>query len=139
MLDPMRTSLLSVLLLLAAPAVAGLFGGNDAPGRIPVPARDFSAVVEDRGGVRTELQRVSYDGEVYLFGTLGAAQVTVPFEEIDVVGFEPTDDPDTVTAVVRTIAGETVRIQVEADRPVYGKTHFGNFKIASSDVRQLDL
>ena len=134
-----RTTLLLSVLLLAPSAVAGLFGGNDAPGRIPVPARDFEAVIEDRGGVRTSLQRVSFDGEVYLFGKLGAAQVTVPFEEIDVVRFEPTDDPDEVTAAVTTVAGEAVRIRVEADRPVFGRTHFGNFRIEASDIRQLDL
>jgi hypothetical protein len=68
---PVPKLFLALLSVLAAPAWAGLFG-TDAPGRIPIPARDFRARVEDRSGVVTELDRATFDGEVFVFGTVGA-------------------------------------------------------------------
>lgn len=124
---------------MAAPAAAGLFGGTDAPRRIPVPAREFSAQIEDTSGVRVPLTRVSFDGEVFVFGTLGKAQVTVAFEDIDEVRFQPTDDADWFTGIVKTRAGDEVRVLVEYDRPLFGRTSFGNYRIEVADVRVLDL
>lgn len=127
-----------LLLLLATPASAGLFG-SDAPRRIPVPARDISASVEDVDGVRTQLARFTFDGEVYLFGEVGRAQVTVAFEDIDQVVFEPTDDEDWRTAVVRLKAGDEVRLKVEHDRPLFGRAHYGNYRIEAEDVRVVEF
>ena len=134
-----RTAVLLLGLMAATPAVAGLFGGNDAPGRIPVPAREFTASVEDEGGVRTALTRVSFDGEIYLFGNLGRAQVTVHFDDIDSVRFEATDDDDWKVAIVKNKAGEEIRIRVEYDRPLFGRTRFGNYRIEVEDIRQIEF
>lgn len=134
----MRHLFLALSLLLATPASAGLFG-SDAPGRIPVPARDVSASVEDVDGVRTELTRFTFDGEVYFFGELGKAQVTVAFEDVDQVRFEATDDPDWRLAVVKLKAGDEVRLKVEHDRPLFGRAVFGNYKIEAEDVRVVEF
>ena len=95
--------------------------------------------MEDKAGVRTSLTKFSFDGEVYLHGTLGKAQVTVAFEDIDEVRFEATDDEDWFAAVVKTKAGEEVRVLVDYDRPLFGRTSFGNYRIEVRDVRVLDL
>lgn len=115
---------------------AGLFGSS-APGRIPIPARVFAVTIEDVGGTQLRVDRVTFDGEVYLFGTVGKAQVTVPFETIAsvTVGLGPDDDHRTASVV--TADGATVDVVVEADRPFYGRTAFGNYKIEASDVRRI--
>lgn len=122
--------------LLATPAQAGLFG-SDAPGRIPVPARVFEASVEDTAGTSVALTRVTFNGEVYLYGLLGKGQVTVHFEDITRVSFEPGPDADHRLATVQPREGDAVQLLVESDLPVYGKTSFGNYRIDVSDLRIL--
>ena len=131
-------SLPMALALLCAPAHAGLFG-NDAPGRIPIPAKEISATVEDEAGVQVQLTRFSFDGEVYFFGNLGKAQVTVPFDEVATARFDDTGDEDWVDVTVTTRAGDEVTIRVESDRPCYGKTHFGNYRIEAADLRTVTV
>jgi hypothetical protein len=123
-------------LLVAAPASAGLFG-SDAPARIPIPARVFHAEVEDVGGTALRIERLTFDGEVFLFGRIGLAQVTVPFEQIATVTFAAGPDADHKLAVISPIEGEEIRLVVEADQPIWGRTTFGNYKIEVSDVRRL--
>lgn len=126
-----------LLLALAAPAWAGLFG-SDAPGRIPVPAQEFRLRVEDRAGVVLDIERATFDGEVYLFGTVGLAQVTVPFDTVRRVEIGPGADEDHVVAHVLTAAGATQDVVLEADRPLYGRTTFGNYRIDIGQVRWLE-
>ncbi len=132
-----RWLLTTLLLVLAAPAWAGLFG-TDAPGRIPVPAQEFRARVEDRAGVVLEIERATFDGEVYLFGTVGLAQVTVPFDTLRRVEVSPGPDEDHVVAHVLVKSGETQDVVVESDRPLYGRTTFGNYRIEIGQVRSFE-
>ncbi|MEQ1507526.1 MAG: hypothetical protein ABMB14_35175 [Myxococcota bacterium] len=119
-------------------AQAGLFG-SDAPGRIPVPAQVFRAEVEDVTGVVVAIDRVTFDGEVYLFGTVGKATVTVPFDRLVEVAVRTGPDEDHRIAVATTSDGATVEVVVEADRPLYGRAVFGNYRIEASDVRRVKL
>lgn len=69
-----------VALVLTVPVVAwGMgFGGGDAPTRIPVPAEDFSATVEDLSGTTVEVTDLTFDGEVHVAGRMGEGTVAVP-------------------------------------------------------------
>lgn len=131
-----RPWLPALLLLLAAPASAGLFG-SDAPGRIPVPARPFRAEVEDVGGVVLSIDRVTFDGEVFLYGRIGAAQVTVPFERVAEATFSAGADEDHRAVTVTDRDGGSISLVVESDLPIQGRTSFGNYRIEASDVRTL--
>lgn len=136
-----RRSGLLVLVALLVPAVvqATGFGGDNPPSRIPVPAREFSARVEDHGGVAVDVDRVSYNGEVFLYGTLGLAQVTLPFESLARVDFTPSDDADKRTATAHTVDGRSLTITVEHDTPCYGRTKFGNYSIEVEDLRRIEF
>jgi hypothetical protein len=125
-------------LALASPAAAGLFG-PDAPSRIPIPARLFVLEVEDVGGTTLRIERATYDGEVFLFGTMGLAQVTVPFELISSVVIAQGPDDDHRTAIVSTATQEEVRVVLEVDRPLYGRTAFGNYKIEVGQIRRISV
>jgi hypothetical protein len=129
-------SLSLVWLLSTGSAYAGLFG-SDAPSRIPVPARVFSADVVDNGGTSLHVSRVSFDGEVFVYGTFGLAQVTIPFDRIASVEFRAGADQDHRVAVVTPTSGEPVQLVVEYDKPIYGLTTFGNYKIEVRDVKRL--
>jgi len=122
--------------LLSTPGLANGVMGADAPSRIPKPARSFSATFIDVGG--TEVQgtsKVTFNGEVFLYGRYGAGQVTVPFERISEVRIEKAKDPLKRTAIVTLNDGsDPVRIVVEDDTAWYAHTRFGNYK---AEVREL--
>jgi hypothetical protein len=130
------------LLALAVGSVgwANGFGGSDAPpARIPIPARNFSAVVEDLQGVRVPVTEVTYDGEVFLYGTFGEGQVTVPFEKIKEVRVEPTNEPTKRVAFVILADGSNVQLVIESDTLAYGRTSFGTYSIAVEKVRRIEF
>lgn len=113
------------------------FGGNSAPSRIPVPARVFEATIVDQTGVQVDVERVSYNGEVFLYGNVGEGQVTVPFERISEIRFEPTGDPTKLVALAKLRDGETVKVTVDDDVPCYGSTSFGNYAIETEKIRKI--
>ena len=53
--------------------------------------------------------------------------------------FEATDDDDWKVAIVKNKAGEEIRIRVEYDRPLFGRTRFGNYRIEVEDIRQIEF
>ena len=122
-------------LLATAPVLANGVMGSDAPSRIPVPARDFSAKVEDVGGTAVDLTRFTFNGEVFIYGKFGAGQVTVPFENIAEARVEKAKDPLKRVIVVQAKDKSSVRVEVEDDTPFFGKTNFGNYKILVRDLR----
>jgi hypothetical protein len=121
-------------------AFANGFGGSDAPpARIPVPAREHRAIVEDQSGVRVEVTQVSLDGEVFVFGRIGEGQATVPFDKIKDVRFEPTSTPEFRVALITLRDGGSVRLQVKHDVPAYGRTAFGTYSIAIDKIRRIEF
>lgn len=134
---PRGVSLLLAALLVPA-AHAGLFG-TDAPSRIPVPAREFHLRIEDRGGVVLDVTRATFDGEIFVYGTIGLAQVTVPFENIDQLEVLPGGDEDHRVARVLTRGSETIELVVESDTPFWGRTTFGNYKIEIGQVHRVSV
>jgi hypothetical protein len=137
----MRRFVLALLVIVGASgagvAWATGLGGTDAPTRIPVPAKPFSATVEDRSGTIVTVSSATFDGEVFLFGTLGEAQVTVPFEKIKEIRFEPASDAGSLVAYAVLHAGEPVRVVVDNDVPCYGETAFGFYKIEVKSIRRI--
>ena len=137
----MRRFVLAALVLLVAPgagvAWATGLGGTDAPTRIPVPAREFSATVEDRSGTIVDVRSATFDGEVFLFGMLGEAQVSVPFEKIKEIRFEPASTAGSLVAMAVLHAGDPVRVIVDNDVPCYGETAFGFYKIEVKSIRRI--
>lgn len=126
--------------LFAAPAVAGDLGlGGDAPSRIPVPARDYTASVEDAAGVEQTLTRVTFNGEVFFYGTLGDAQVTIPFERVTQIEVQPSQTSGQVVLFATLTDATTARILAESDLPLYGSAPFGNYKVEIGKVRFVRL
>ncbi|TVQ93614.1 MAG: hypothetical protein EA397_04010 [Deltaproteobacteria bacterium] len=127
---------LGLVALGAAPGLASGFMGTDAPSRIPVPARVFSATFEDVGGVEVTGRRVTFDGEVFVHGRLGEGQVTVPFEQIREVRFEGAEQNNRRIAVIHLHSQtDPVRVVIKDDAPWFARARFGNYKIESRDLR----
>lgn len=126
-----------VALVASLPAAAGIFGGP--PTRIPSPPKDFTAVVEDIGGIAVRVTSVSWNGEVHVWGDLGQAEISIPFEHVVAVTVGPAAEAHRRTLTVRTHHAEPVQILVDHDVPLYGKTAYGNYKIEIGDVGRLTL
>ncbi len=94
--------------------------------------------IEDRSGVVVDVERASFDGEIYLFGTVGLAQVTVPFDTLRRLDVAPGADEDHVVGRILTRLGETQEVVLESDRPLFGRTTFGNYRIEIGQVRSLE-
>jgi hypothetical protein len=126
--------------LVGAQALANGLGGSDAPpARIPVPARDVKATVEDLSGTRVEVTRLTWNGEVFVYGQLGLAQATVPFEKIKEVRIEPSTEPNKRIAFVVLAEGAPVSLSVEHDLTVYGASAFGNYAITVDKLRRIQF
>ncbi len=122
-----------------ATALAGGITGTDAPARVPVPAAEFTATISDSAGVDVTLTRVTYNGEVFFYGALGAGSVTVPFRNVDTVRFEPSQAQGKVVLFATLKDGHTARILVDDDLPLYGVAAFGNYSIESKDLRSIRM
>ena len=114
-------------------------GGDSPPARIPVPAKLFSAEAEDQSGNSVQLTRVSFNGEVFVYGEFGSAMVTIPFEKLDRIDIESTPDKEKYTVLATLKDGTSVRVAVDHDLLCYGATNFGNYQIAIEDLRRIQF
>lgn len=126
-------------LLAVGPVFAGSFGSDAPPARIPIPAHDYAAVVEDQSGTRVDVTQVSYNGEVFIYGNLGQGQITVPFDTIKEVRFEPSTETGKRIAFVTLKDGQSVKLIVEFDVPAYGKTAFGSYSIEVDKISRISF
>ncbi len=109
------------------------FGG--AITRIPVPARDFTVEVEDVGGTRVSLTRASMAGEVFVWGDLGAGQVSIPFEDVEQFSVIAASDPEHRILEVTVRGIEPVRVEVEDDVAWFGRAAWGLYRVEMADIR----
>lgn len=112
----------------ASVAYASGFGGESPPSRIPIPAHEFRAEIEDYGHTKVALTSVTFAGEVFLYGYVGDGQVAVPFEKIKEVRFSALND-DRRKADITLVDGSTQTIAVTHDLLWYGHATFGNYQI----------
>jgi len=116
----------------------GDLGGSAPAGKVPAPEKNFNVRILDREGVQTSLSQFSHEGKVFLTGKRGDALVTIPFEKVSQVQFEPVEGDD-VRARVSIRGAEAVEIRVEKKARLYGKADFGTFQIEAKDVRSLSF
>jgi hypothetical protein len=129
---------LLLTVLVSVPVLATGIMGSDAPSRIPVPAKVFSATFEDVGGTSVPARRVTMNGEVFVYGRYGSGQVTIPFERIAEVRISTAPDPLKRTATVTLVDGSPpVRVVVDDDTAWFGRATFGNYKIEMRDIRAI--
>jgi hypothetical protein len=118
-----------LLLLLPLTAFAmGDFGGDGPTTRIPEPAIDYTVVVTDTEMNPFEVSKATFDGHIYLSGTVGKAKVSVPFDKIKRVDFVPAEGLD-VTALITFLDGKQQALVVKGTLPAYGQTGYGNVAI----------
>ena len=124
-------------LLLAIPTLSpamGDFGSEGVLTRIPEPSLSYRVRVTDTEMNAFEVVKASFDGHIYLTGTVGKARVSVPFDNITKVIFEPLEGGK-MLAVVTLRGGKQQHMQVSASTPCFGLADFGNVSIDLGDLR----
>ena len=130
--------LLGLLLLPASAAAMGSLGGDAAITRLPEPSIDYRVRVTDSAMNAFEVTKASFDGHIYLTGALGKAKVSIPFERIRRVLFEPLDGAE-VLAVVTLSDGTQQTLHVRGKVPCFGLASFGNVSIEVADLRDVEV
>lgn len=123
---------------LAAGALGLGTTGGSTPGKIPMPARNFTAEVTDRQGVVTRATHVSCGGETFVVGKRGDTTLTVGFDKVRRVRFAPPADRF-VEATVETASGETLRLRVERGLLCAGQTEYGTVQVEAGDLQQIAI
>ncbi len=129
------------LLALASVPLLGMGPwSEDAPdARIPEPAINYRMQVRDTELNVFDVTRASFDGEVYVTGKLGDAKISVPFDNIESVWFEPADS-GRVNAVITLKGGEQMRaLDVDGHTPCFGEASYGNVRIELRHIRDAKM
>lgn len=113
------------------------FGG--AVTRIPVPAREFRAVLTDVNGTTVELSRFTMAGEVFVWGDLGAGQISVAFEDVLALTVARAGRDERRVLVVQVRDTQPVRVEVDDDVAWFGRTAWGNYRVETSDVSEIRI
>ncbi len=132
-----RSTVLTLILTLPVVAWGMGMGGSDAPSRIPVPSKPFSATIEDLSGSSVEVTDMTFDGEVHVGGKIGEGLAAVPFAKIAELRVEPSSDADTRMAFIKLLDGSSITVAIDHDTPCFGATSFGYYKIEARSIRRV--
>ena len=105
---------------------------------IPMPEKDFSATVTDNDGTITRLSQVSIDGNIYIEGKRGKADMASEFSVIKSISFEP-GEKGKVKAVLEPANGDPFHLSVDEKDYLYGKTKVGSFRIKLKDLKAISF
>ncbi len=128
-----------VILMLSLYLFLTAMGGRGAGfERAPRVDKNFQVTVTDVSGNRINGEKFSWEGRVHFAGSLGMANVTVPFERLrEITVGEKKDKKVKVTAKL-VDGGETV-FEVDADSRCYGEASFGSFMLLMEEVRSVSF
>lgn len=127
------TMFLLFLAFLCLTAMGGKGGGFE---RAPRVDKNFAVTVTDVSGNKINGEKFSWEGRVHLAGSLGMANITVPFEKIMEISIgEKKEKKVKVTAKLKD-GSETV-FDIEADSRCYGEAPFGSFMLTLEEIKNI--
>jgi hypothetical protein len=128
----------SSLVLLATLALLLTAMGGKGSGfeRTPRVEKNFAVLVTDTSGNKIEGDKFSWEGRVHLDGSLGMAQVVIPFDKIKELTVGEKRDRK-VRVAVRLKDGSETMIDVDADARCYGDAGFGSFMLTMAEIKSV--
>ncbi len=125
--------LVSVIILLTA--MGGKGGGFEKAPRVD---KNFMVVVTDASGNKLEGEKFSWEGRIHFAGSMGLAQVTMPFERVkELTVGEKKDRKVKVTA--RLTDGTETVFEVDSDARVFGESGFGSFMLTMDEIKSISF
>lgn len=111
--------------------------GDPASIKAPEPDKNFVARVMDQDDVSMELENVSFDGQTYLTGKMGKADLSIDFEKIRSILFVEREGQ--VTAMVTLEGHKQIELAVASDVACFGTSSFADVRIAVRDIKKVVL
>jgi hypothetical protein len=125
-----------VLLTILTPLLMAMGGKGSGFERAPRVEKNFSVLVTDISGNKIAGDKFSWEGRIHLDGSLGMAQVVIPFDKIkEVTVGEKRDRKVRVTVHLKD--GSETMIDVDADARCYGESGFGSFMLTMSEIKSV--
>jgi len=133
----------TVLLLVGAVVLAptlspamGILDEESPTTRIPEPSINFRVKITDVELATYEVTRASFDGHSFLTGLWGRTKVSVPFDKIDKLMFDPGEGSE-IIAIVSLKDGTTKTLSVRGTTPCFGEASFGNVSVQVRHLRDV--
>jgi hypothetical protein len=130
-----RVSSLALLAVLALLLMA-MGGKGSGFERTPRVEKNFSVLVTDISGNKIEGDKFSWEGRIHLDGSMGMAQVVVPFDKIKELTVGEKRERKVRVAVHLKDGGETT-VDVDADARCYGEAGFGSFMLTMAEIKSV--
>ncbi|MBW1742789.1 MAG: hypothetical protein JRJ47_05085 [Deltaproteobacteria bacterium] len=110
-------------------------GGVGNPGSVQVPKTEanYSATIVDLSDLATRVEKFSFDGQTYLSGKMGDADVSITLDRVKSITFVLHED--TLTAEVELKDGKTARVVMDKKTACYGQFAYGGYKIAVVNIK----
>ena len=129
-----------LLLLVAAIFLTGMGNLNGAPvGTVPKVEEEIKARVTDQGGIVTNLEQFSLDGQTIIEGNRGSATIAIKLRDIDTIAFLPAEEKDEIAVTIKLKDGQEVQLQLRKRLFFNGSTGYGAFVIRSADVKLIQI
>ena len=117
-------------------SMPGLGGGDEEGIEVPSANEMWKATVVDSTLTETQLDDFSMEGFTHVQGKLGAGEISIRFDDISRIDFEPTEKTRSL-ALVQLKDGSVKKLSVDGRSALYGKTGFGSYKILLKDVKRV--
>ena len=127
--------LLILFVIFLTPLIMGMGTSGGTPGKIPIPAKKFTAVMIDQADVVTEVNDVSIEGVTFLEGKKGEGTFTVGFENVNYMNFLMKEGK--LQCLITLRDGNTLQFFVNKNHQAYGRTNYGTFQISLNDLKKM--
>jgi len=124
-----------VTILVAGVLLTGM-GGSGGFERAPRVEKNFAVSVTDVGGNTIQGEKFSWEGRIHFAGTMGMAQVTMPFERIKSLTVGEIRDRQ-VKIAAQLVDGSQANFEVDAKSRCFGEAPFGSFMLEMSEIKSL--
>lgn len=124
------------IILLAVFIVFTGMGGSGGFERAPRVEKNFAVTVTDVSANKIDGEKFSWEGRVHVAGSMGMAQVTMPFERIrELTVGEKKERKVKVTA--RLTDGTETSFDVDAKTRCFGEASFGSFMLQMDEIKTI--
>ena len=109
--------------------------GDPMSVKTPEPDTDFMVTLTDQDDVSLELGKFSCDGQTYITGKMGKADLSIDFEKIRSIFF--VEKGGQLTALVKLADTHQVELVLGKDAPFFGSASFADVRIMARDIKKV--
>jgi hypothetical protein len=114
-------------------AMGGKGGGFE---RAPRVEKNYSVTVTDLSGNKISGEKFSWEGRVHFAGSLGMADITIPFDRVKEITFGEKKEKK-VSALARMKDGSETTFELDADSRCFGESSFGSFMLTVDEIKSI--